>query len=405
MRLIQSRDISIDWTCLLMKFVGIWLAADQAEQRRRNAALIYTINAMCIITCVAFRDIYFSWGNVGDCVFIMCNISYLMIVLFKIAVLYTNRMEFFELVRYTQKNFWHSNYDFEESMILDNCRRISGIFVITLSFCTQGTCAGYMVTPLVENIGKNETDRILPFNMWVSFPVEKSPYFEALFTMQILCVYHVGICYISFDNFFCLLNLQVASQFRILQHRLNNLNSIVEVEADSNESLTRYARTYQAMLANCVRQHQALIEYCKHIENIFTRIILGQMLFLSLIMCLVGYQLFLADTPPSRSVGLFLNLFGTLVQLLMFTYSCDGIIRQSLNVSKAILSGPWPKLPMNRLGRILRKNILFMILRANQHCCVTASGFFPVSLETFTRVLSTAMSYFTLLRQQTLDKV
>ncbi|XP_076382689.1 odorant receptor 13a-like isoform X2 [Megalopta genalis] len=293
MRLIQSRDISIDWTCLLMKFVGIWLAADQAEQRRRNAALIYTINAMCIITCVAFRDIYFSWGNVGDCVFIMCNISYLMIVLFKIAVLYTNRMEFFELVRYTQKNFWHSNYDFEESMILDNCRRISGIFVITLSFCTQGTCAGYMVTPLVENIGKNETDRILPFNMWVSFPVEKSPYFEALFTMQILCVYHVGICYISFDNFFCLLNLQVASQFRILQHRLNNLNSIVEVEADSNESLTRYARTYQAMLANCVRQHQALIEYCKHIENIFTRIILGQMLFLSLIMCLVGYQLFL----------------------------------------------------------------------------------------------------------------
>ncbi|XP_076382756.1 odorant receptor 49b-like [Megalopta genalis] len=405
MRLMQSRDISIDWTCLLMKSVGIWHAADQTEQRRRNAALIYTINAISIATCIAFRDIYFSWGNVSNCVFIMCNMLYLMIVLFKIAVLYVNRSEFFELVRYTQQNFWHSNYDFEESMILDNCRRVSGIFIIVLSFCTQGTCAGYMVTPLIENIGRNETDRILPFNMWVSYPTGKSPYFEALFTIQILCVYHVGICYICFDNFLCLVNLQVASQFRILQNRLNNLNSIAEAQADNEESLARYARIYQAKLASCVRQHQALAEYCKHVENIFTMIILGQVMFLSLIMCLVGYQLFLADTPPSRNVSLILNLMGTLCQLLMITYSCDGIIRQSSNVSKAILFGPWPKLPMNGVGRILRKNILFMILRSSRHCCLTASGFFPVSLETYTGVLSTAMSYFTLLRQQTLDKV
>ncbi|XP_078051729.1 odorant receptor 13a-like [Augochlora pura] len=241
--------------------------------------------------------------------------------------------------------------------------------------------------------------------MWVSFPTGKSPYFEALFTIQILCVYHVGICYICFDNFLCLVNLQVASQFRILQHRLNNLNSIVESGADNEESLAAYARIYRARLARCVRQHQALTEYCKHVENVFTMIILGQVLFLSLIICLVGYQLFLADTPPSRNVSLIMNLIGTLCQLLMFTYSCDGIIRQSSDVSKAILFGPWSMLPMDKAGRILRKNILLMILRSSRHCCLTASGFFPVSLETYTGVLSTAMSYFTLLRQQTIDKV
>ncbi|XP_076650265.1 uncharacterized protein LOC143357630 [Halictus rubicundus] len=403
MRLAQNRDISIEWTCLLMKSVGLWLAADEAEQRRRNAALIYTINAISIATCIAFRDIYYSWGNVSDCVFISCNILYLMIVLFKIAVLYVHKTEFHELVRYTQKNFWHSDYSYEEKLILDDCRRVSGVFIIVLSFCVQGTCAGYMVTPLIANIGKNDTDRVLPFNMWVSFPTGKSPYFETLFTIQILCVYHVGICYICFDNFLCLVNLQVASQFRILQHRLNNLNISVEIQIDHEASLSECAKVYQAKLANCVRYHQALGEYCKYVENVFTMIILGQVLFLSLIICLVSYQLFLADIPPSRNVSLIMNLMGTLCQLLMFTYSCDGIIRQSSDVSKAILSGPWPIMPMDTAGKSLRKNVLLMLLRSSRSCCLTASGFFPVSLETYTGVLSTAMSYFTLLRQQTID--
>ncbi|XP_078032775.1 uncharacterized protein LOC144467733 [Augochlora pura] len=401
MRLIQSRDLSIDVTCALMKSVGIWLATNQAEQKRRNLALMYTTNTIIVITIVAMRDIYFSWGNVSDCIFVTCNILYLAIVLFKIAVLYTNKTEFFELVRYTQKHFWHWDYDADETLIQNECRKMCRFFIIIITFCCLGVCNGYMVTPLIENIGKNETQKILPFNMWLDYPVGRSPCYETLFTMQMLCVYHVGICYICFDNFLCLLNLQIATQFRILQHRLHSLTSIVEAVADNEESL---ARVYHEKLAMCVRRHQELIEYCKHLENIFTKIILGQMLFLSLVLCLVGYQLFLLDTPPSRTIALVINLCGTQTQLLMYTYTCDGIIRQSLNVSKTALSGPWPILPMNRVGRLLRKSVLLMILRSNQHCCLTASGFFQVSLETYTSVLSTAMSYFTLLRQQTVDK-
>ncbi|XP_076229584.1 odorant receptor 10-like [Nomia melanderi] len=407
MRLAQTEDISIGWACLLMKSVGLWLAADDAEQRRRSAALIYTISAISIATCIAFRDIYFSWGNFNDCVYISCNILYLMIVLFKICVLYINKIEFFHLVRYTQKNFWHSNYDFQEKLILADCKRICSVFIIVLSFCTQGTCAGYMVTPILTNIGKNESDRILPFNMWVDFPTGNSPYFEILFIIQILCVYHVGVCYICFDNFLCLINLHVTSQFRILQYRLDNLNKIMEAQADNlvtEETMSTYTKKYLTRLRSCVQHHQSLIEYCKHLENIFTMIVLGQVLFLSLILCLVGYQLFLADTPPSRNVSLCLNFADILCQLFMFTYSCDGLMRQSANVGRATFSGPWAAMPMNKVGKVLRKNILIAILPSSRPCCLTGSGFFTVSLETYTGVLSTAMSYFTLLRQKSLDE-
>nr|XP_033340147.1 odorant receptor Or2-like [Megalopta genalis] len=92
------------------------------------------------------------------------------------------------------------------------------------------------------------------------------------------------------------------------------------------------------------------------------------------------------------------------VQLLMFTYSCDGLIQQSLNVATAVYSAPWTYLPMNKYGKMLRKDVVLVIQRSRVPCCLTAKGFFPVSLETYTKVWSTAASYFTLLTQ-TMDNL
>ncbi|XP_012345368.2 uncharacterized protein LOC105736222 isoform X2 [Apis florea] len=275
MRRPQDKDISIIWTSFLMKIVGLWLAADRNEQRCRDFALIYTVGTLFISVCIAFRDIYHSWGNFSDSVFICCNILYVAIVLLKISVLYTHKVEFFNLITFTQRNFWRFYNDPQEVLIIAGCKRICNFSIVLIVFCAQGTCAGYMVTPLIENIGKNESDRALPFNLWIDFPVGLSPYFELLFIIQILCVYHVATCYICFDNLLCIVNLHVAGQFRILQHRLKNL-----VADEGRGDTPRYENCCYEKLRDCVEQHQTLIEYCKRLENIFTVMVLGQVMFL-----------------------------------------------------------------------------------------------------------------------------
>lgn len=100
------------------------------------------------------------------------------------------------------------------------------------------------------------------------------------------------------------------------------------------------------------------------------------------------------DTPASRKVSLTLNFAGTLCQLLMFTYSCDDLIRESVNVGNAIFSGPWTGLPMDKVGRVLRKNLIIVVTRSHRVCCLTAGKFFPVSLETSTAVISTFSKIF-----------
>ena len=63
MRVLQNKNVSIIWASSLMKIVGLWLAADRNEQRRRDFALIYTLGALFISICIALRDIYHTWGN------------------------------------------------------------------------------------------------------------------------------------------------------------------------------------------------------------------------------------------------------------------------------------------------------------------------------------------------------
>lgn len=94
-----------------------------------------------------------------------------------------------------------------------------------------------------------------------------------------------------------------------------------------------------------------------------------------------------ANSPPTRRLIFVFHIVGSSSQLLLFTYSCDTLIRESTNIGTAVYSGPWTHLTMDRIGKLLRRDLTMIILRSSKPCCLTASGFFPVSLETCTKVL------------------
>ncbi|KAK1137089.1 hypothetical protein K0M31_001616 [Melipona bicolor] len=72
--------------------------------------------------------------------------------------------------------------------------------------------------------------------------------------------------------------------------------------------------------------------------------------------------------------------------LFMFTYGCDGVIEHSEKVALGAYSALWTIMPMNKSGRMLRNDLLLVIERSRRVCCLTANGFFPISLETYTKV-------------------
>lgn len=80
-------------------------------------------------------------------------------------------------------------------------------------------------------------------------------------------------------------------------------------------------------------------------------------------------------------------LITNMSQLWMFTYSCDCMTRESVNVASAVYSIPWTRMPMDKFGKMIRKDLQFVVVRSRRACCLTGCGFFDISLETYTKVI------------------
>ena len=89
----------------------------------------------------------------------------------------------------------------------------------------------------------------------------------------------------------------------------------------------------------------------------------------------------------SWRISLVCFLTTNISQLWIFTYSCDFMARESMNIANAAYTAPWIYLPMDRFGKMIRKDLQFVIMRSRRPSCLTACGFFPISLETFTKVI------------------
>lgn len=122
---------------------------------------------------------------------------------------------------------------------------------------------------------------------------KKFSFFFFSFFPQIVTLYCIGICYFCFDNVFCIMAIHLTGQFRILGYRFTKLcdTEICEKGAESGPA-KRVHRCYEKFKEH-VRYHQALINFYTKLENVYTMIILGQVVLFSVLICLFCYQVLL----------------------------------------------------------------------------------------------------------------
>nr|XP_033330645.1 odorant receptor Or2-like [Megalopta genalis] len=197
-------------------------------------------------------------------------------------------------------------------------------------------------------------------------------------------------------------DLESSTQFRILQYKLANIVKQINKEkySGSLETVPGYvADNSYATFKKCVEHHQRLLDYCDKVQTIFSLVGLAQVMSFSMLLCIGGYLLMVDGAEFFNRVLYLMHTIGCTSQLFTFSYSCDCVMRESEAVCQAAYDIQWTILPYNESGKILRRDLQMVVVRAREPCYVTAGGFFPVCLETFSKVISTAVSYFTLLRQ------
>ncbi|XP_076759019.1 odorant receptor 4-like [Xylocopa sonorina] len=393
-------DLSISLCTFLLKLVGLWRADNPSAMRRRLIMLSYTLFHTLLAIAIEVRDFYFTWINKDDIFYVLTNSLTIFMALAKIYIILIHKVEFLDLIAYMEDKFWNVNYISEEKKILDGCRKTCMFFVLTVSIVGLCVTVCYIMNPLIARSANNQSERLFLFNLWLSGPMTASPYYEMTYTLQVINMYQIGVCYFCFDTIFCIMAVHLSGQFRILQLRFTKLCNIEYriTEKSAETMLKNHIEKSYRKFKRYVQEHQALIRFCDKLENVYTLIILGQVLVFSLLICLFGYQILLTNAPPARRSIFICLMTGSMALLFMFTYSCDVVIERSDDIAIGAYSALWTITRMDKSGKMLRNDLILVMIRARRVCCLTANGFFPVSLETYTSILSTAASYFTLLR-------
>nr|XP_033203185.1 odorant receptor 13a-like [Bombus vancouverensis nearcticus] len=379
----------------LLKLAGVWMTVNNAEERRRRLTMAFTAVIHVYGLYLNLGDAYYTWNDLSHCTFLLSNTLCIILAMFKLLILNFRRTEFKDLVLFAQENFWHFKYDHDEKILFMKCRKLCKLWTITACSFTQASLAFYIITPICANIGKNKSDRVLPFKMWVDLPLSVTPYYEIMFVIQLATVQQIGVTYLCNDNFLCILNMHVICQFRMLHNRLLNLWKIIDQKTDKID----YADKCYIALKKCIRQHQSLIKFCEKLEYVNTFPIFGHVVVFSLLMCFDTYEILLANVSTGTRLIFVFHMVGSFIHIIFFTYTCHGLIEESSNISLATYSGWWTILPMTETGRMLREDVKVMMMKSMRPCYLSAGGFFPISLETSTALMSTTMSYFTLMRE------
>ncbi|XP_070160254.1 odorant receptor 13a-like isoform X3 [Polyergus mexicanus] len=214
-----------------------------------------------------------------------------------------------------------------------------------------------------------------------------------------IALIHSGLCFCCFDNLLGLLNMHTAGQFKMLQHRLETIFQNIE-RKDSVEFFDgkREHQVFEEII-ECVTIHRKLIWYSERMEYFFMYTTLAQLLVSSVLLCVSGLQIFLGHNMTIVRRMIFVaHAIACFFQLFLVTCTSNDLIDESRAIGDAAYNANWQVLSHDN-NKGVRNAVLMIMIRAMRPCSISAGGFFPVSLETFMTVLSTAVSYFTLLRK------
>ncbi|KAK9293408.1 hypothetical protein QLX08_011642 [Tetragonisca angustula] len=375
-----------------MKIIGFWTVYTRKEKLMLRVNYFYMLFILSISITNQSIDLYYCRHDLYEATYTATTAIPLLIATVKAITFTVRKPEITWLLERSQKYFWYKKYNASEKKIMDKLNKKSMLYMGSYTFFIYGTAVVYTVYPLFANIGRTGEDRILPFHFRLfKVPATRTPYYEIIFGVEVMSALHSGICFCCFDNLLCVLTLHVGGQFKILQNRLETIFG--------NFSERKSFETYEEF-KECIIYHHLLITYVEKLECVFSFPLMFQLLMSSIVLCLSGFQLTMASEELVKKYLFLSYAISGIVQVYMITRICDDIMEESSSIGNAIYNCSWERTSYIMFNKF-RKDMITVMIRTKYPCYLTAAKFFPISLKSFTNVMSTTASYFTLL--QTMD--
>ncbi|CAG9829126.1 unnamed protein product [Diabrotica balteata] len=270
------------------------------------------------------------------------------------------------------------------------------IMVVMLSLLSAGLLFGivFLVVPLFAE------KRQLPFPAKYSFDWSPSPIYELVYISHTIGFLVVMVsCILGVDCMFFSIGASAVTQYRILQRAFAYYNAPEMREVGQKlEELDRegYAGIYdekRKYFARCLHHHLLLLKIIKNINNVFSLIVLVQLLCSVSGLCLGTYMMTREGFTADKIILATVLALGYLEQLMIYCIIGNELNYQASLLPEYIYQSNWRELENSSL----RKDVIFLIQHSQKVPQLSAYGLYNINMNSFAKVVKLAFSFYTLL--------
>ncbi|XP_017883486.1 odorant receptor 13a-like [Ceratina calcarata] len=357
--------------------ISIWPLPENSSSRRimfRKFHLFCMFFLVVVMSIAVTADVIHLLDDLDEATecALICTAFCLCVVRMTVYSLHQKDMLY---VVNTMKDDWLSSTVEDRAILAEKTMfafRLAKYFISTVAI----TIIMFMTVPALEIYVLGASEKVLPFRGYFFINQTVSPVFECLYLFNVTAGGFGGSMIAGATSFNLIVIMHGSGKFAVLRKRLENLTG------DDPESTS--------VLRDYVIRHQRAIEYADALERIINVLALGQFIISTGLICFAGFQItsMMKDKGRLLKYSTFLN--SAILELFMFSFSGDGLIDESEAVGDSAYASGW-------IGSRFAKSLQIMMLRSRSPSKITAAKFYSMSLQSFSSVLSTSFSYFTVL--------
>ncbi|EAT32646.1 AAEL015147-PA [Aedes aegypti] len=244
--------------------------------------------------------------------------------------------------------------------------------------------------PVVEMIyGRvvtGEWVKLFPYVIWFPFNSTHGAIYYLVYLFEVYSGVIVAVGNVGFNCIFCLLTSHLSMQLKLLCSWIEDM-----VEVEDEKGVQSKKKLYRI-----VRYHQDLIRGRNALQSMFSTTLFLNFSASSVLMCM---QLYLITTAGiTLMVKFTLFMLCILMEIFILCYYGEEILANSSSIAAGAFNSNWYQSKVSQQNPRFGKNLIPIIQQGQRPMVLTAWKFWPITIRTFSAILQTSWSYFTLLK-------
>nr|AXY83391.1 putative odorant receptor 23 [Conopomorpha sinensis] len=213
--------------------------------------------------------------------------------------------------------------------------------------------------------------------------------FVFLYLYQSLSLYGHMMYNVNVDSMICGFMLYAICQFKLLNMKLGDIKTTREMKSKNDDT----EAVFLSRLRNFLVHYDTLLSYCERIQNITCITTFVMFAAAAAIICVVLCGLLILELTAETFLFMVSYLIAMVLQIFVPALLGTLLSYESVNLVTAAYNTEW--IPRSES---FKRNLNLFVLRANKPVVLIGWKLFPLSLDTFTSIMKTAYSLFTLVR-------